>query len=49
VQVDFRRDPKGWQRIRDALAAVKAKIDREFEHEEQCPARPKPKDPPHDR
>jgi hypothetical protein len=41
VQVDFRRDPKGWLRIRDALAAVKAKIEHEFETQERCPARPK--------
>jgi hypothetical protein len=41
LQFDFRRDPKDWQRVRDALAAVKEKIERDFEHEAQCPARPK--------
>lgn len=41
LQFDFRRDPKGWQRVSDALAAVKANIERDFEHEDKCPARPK--------
>lgn len=41
VQVDFRRNPKGWTSVRDALAAVKDKIEREFEHQHRCPARPR--------
>jgi hypothetical protein len=41
VQVDFQRDPKHWLVIREALAAVKEKIERDFSHEQNCPAKPK--------
>jgi hypothetical protein len=41
LQFDFRRDPKSWQRVRDAMAAVKEKIERDFENEALCPARPR--------